>query len=221
MAEATSAPGQPALRPPERTQPTRFKCLLHSATPVTTEKTFQRGKGTIAVRSTRLTKARKGMSGCWVERRGGARPRTPQTRFLSNSETSPAPALRPGPRRGQTAESWTEWTWEGVPASQVPGGSPGLMPAPPPTGRAVSGKPRDPEATPVPETPELVRPDPAGLTSLSSEGSAASVCAIRVRSVLLLVQREHPAAPETKAPVGWAPPCSPAPVAPPPVAPPL
>ena len=159
------------------------------------------------------------MSGCWVERRGGARPRTPQTRFLSNSETSPAPTLRPGPRRGQTAESWIEWAWAGVPASQVPGGSPGLMPAPPPTGRTVSGKPRDPEATPVPETPELVRPDPAGLTLLSSEGSAASVCAIRVRSVLLLVQREHPAAPAAKAPVGWAPPPrSPAPRPPPPPA---
>lgn len=122
VAKATSAPGQPRPKPQERIQPTRFKCLLLSATAITPEKTFQRVKGTIAVKSMHLTKAKKEAEQVLGgEARGGPGVQEPWTSLLRTDSTS---ALRPGPQRGQTPESWTRIDVGRCPSIPASGGQP-------------------------------------------------------------------------------------------------
>ena len=83
-------------------------------------------------------------------------------------------------------------TCDSVPASRRLGGIPELMSSQQLTSAwTASGKPWDSVAALAPEDPELVRSDPAGLTSVVSEGSGARWCAIVSCSVLSSAQREH------------------------------
>lgn len=176
------AQGQPVLRPLEGVQPALCECLLLSATTATREKTPQRQQARSRA-SARVSPAlRRGRAGAGRRGRRGAGP-GPHSEQLGSR---PRSALCPRPRHGQVPGSWTPLACAGPQHPGRPeaaGADAGTDPIP----RTASGEPRHPAAAQTPEPPELARPDPAGLTSLGSEGLGA-------RSVLLPAQREHPAA---------------------------